>query len=735
MRYFDHGLVLLVAVGATTGCGSLLGVDFESGHPISEDAGVSNDAATATRQDAKHADSRPASNDAKDSGHLPDRGDVGLVDANDSGPPGETCEIAGTVFGNGSARPGNACQACDPAMSTSSWTNATDGTACGSAGTGGLCRAGTCVTGCLIGGVYSEVDAPNPANPCETCQPATTMSAWSALPDGTTCGNGQVCGAGLCGTQCDIDGSVELSGASNPANACQLCQPGVSTAVWTSVADGASCGPGEICGTGTCGIQCDIGAVIEPSGAANPANACQTCQPTVTAAAWSAVANGTGCGNGQICVAGACGTQCDIGGAIYGSGAVNPSNPCESCQPGTSTTGWIALANGTGCGNGQICGNEVCGLQCDIGGVIYASGSTNPASSCQTCQPGTSSTTWISLASGASCGNAQICSGGVCGTQCDIGGVIFASGAVNPANACQSCQPGTSTTAWVALASGTTCGAGGVCIAATCTSGCYIAGAFHAAGSTNVANSCQICQPGTSTTLWTSLNGASCGAGEVCNQATCGSGCYIGGTVYLPGAANANDLCQSCQPGVSTTAWTTAASGPTYCAQTATCVNLGTDPLNCGSCGHSCGGETCVGGICSTPPVCTLTNNAACTPGQVTPCCAGGDSCASVEITFGTWQTNSTFENLCCLGAGQPCNTNPLLPPNGTCCGYMACNGTTCACKPAGHHCVNNGDCCDADCTAEHVCGQTCVATAVECELGDLCCTTGLACPASNVCP
>ena len=105
-------------------------------------------------------------------------------------------------------------------------------------------------------------------------------------------------------------------------------------------------------------------------------------------------------------------------------------------------------------------------------------------------------------------------------------------------------------------------------------------------------------------------------------------------------------------------------------------------------------------------------------------------------MTFGTYDTSATFANLCCITQGQPCNTTTA----GTCCGYMTCNGTTCACKAAGHHCVGDGDCCSGNCTSAGICDQLCVASTVSCQLGDYCCETGTttpgaACSATDVCP
>ena len=66
--------------------------------------------------------------------------------------------------------------------------------------------------------------------------------------------------------------------------------------------------------------------------------------------------------------------------------------------------------------------------------------------------------------------------------------------------------------------------------------------------------------------------GTSCGAGLVCSGTTCEPGCYIGVTVYAPGAAEPGDACQACDPAASTSAWSPVADG-TVCATGATCVS------------------------------------------------------------------------------------------------------------------------------------------------------------------
>ncbi len=133
-------------------------------------------------------------------------------------------------------------------------------------------------------------------------------------------------------------------------------------------------------------------------------------------------------------------------------------------------------------------------------------------------------------------------------------------------------------------------------------SGCIIAGTPYYSGNLNPAIACQSCQPASSTTAWSNVaDGTSCGSGEVCSGGSCDAGCYVGGAYYASGAVNPSSACQICVPGTSTTAFTNAANG-TSCG--GACVNGQTDPNNCGGCGVACAAnQPCNAGACEVVPV------------------------------------------------------------------------------------------------------------------------------------
>jgi hypothetical protein len=127
-----------------------------------------------------------------------------------------SCVIGGNTYASGAANPANTCQVCKLATSTSAWSNADEGDTCGS---GQYCSSGTCKTGCFVSGAYYANAAANPANACQTCQTAYAATSWTTSANGATCGTGQVCNGGTCQGGCWIDGAIVARGTTNQANA------------------------------------------------------------------------------------------------------------------------------------------------------------------------------------------------------------------------------------------------------------------------------------------------------------------------------------------------------------------------------------------------------------------------------------------------------------------------------------------------------------------------------------
>jgi hypothetical protein len=341
------------------------------------------------------------------------------------------CWIEGEPYGPDVPNPASACQVCNPARDDAAWSLADDGTACGDAtdrvccngvccspteccGPTGLCepcgcehpqgnfktRIANAADECALCSIEGEVHGPgtpNPANPCEVCDPDRDPGAWSVLADSSPCGDGsggaccagaccaedQCCTGGACGPcGCEIAGQEYAAGEGNPANSCQVCDPSRDRFAWSSLDDDFPCAfdaPRICCG----GVCCAAGACCSPAtGACDPA----ACAPD----------------------------GCTIDGVFYEDFAGNPNNECEYCDASISTTAW-SFRGSWSCGptGQQFCNfrGDCCPLGycpdltqpgfcawceavCVIDGVLYYSEDFQPTGGCQICDPDVSHTSW-----------------------------------------------------------------------------------------------------------------------------------------------------------------------------------------------------------------------------------------------------------------------------------------------------------------------------------------------------
>ncbi|MBI5502271.1 MAG: hypothetical protein HY907_18655 [Deltaproteobacteria bacterium] len=504
---------------------------------------------------------------------------------------------------------------------------------------GDACTVDVCDPGTLTC-TYGTLDC-NDGNICtdETCNPATGcvyVNNSNVCDDGQYCTVGDTCGGGAC------------------VGAARVC-PNL---------DGLACTP-DVCNEATDACQwsiapgyCVIGGVCYLSGATNPANACQSCQPAVSTGAWSAKPNGTPCNDGQFCTltdscnAGICtgvGVRCPVTGCVTG------------CNEVTDTCTFAAL--GTSCSNGQWCdGPEVCNatgtclpgsnpctlacegcnevldlcdvvVGCRIGGACYAVGATNPANQCQWCDPATSRTAWTNKPAGTGCNDGlyctltDTCNAGACtgaGARCPVSGCVGGcnevTDACTPAPVGTPCAGAAGTCSTAGLCDGTlvcpgagyrpagfpcrSVAPGGCDVAESCTGASFdcppdgFLGAATvcraAAGTCDVAENCTgasaVCPGDVLRPLgFACNNGLFCDGADTCNGAgaclggamPCNDGlwcttdacnevsdlctaslnagtCLIAGVCYNNGDLNPANLCQRCWTATSTSAWSPA---------------------------------------------------------------------------------------------------------------------------------------------------------------------------------
>jgi len=193
--------------------------------------------------------------------------------------------------------------------------------------------------GCFVGGVCIAAGTVDPANPCRTCDPARSGTAYSpadgaSCDDGQYCTTGDVCAAGICaGAPRGCDDGVACNGTETCDEAADRCLLGTSPCTGGRVCDTTTdtCVLSCAGGTTPCGMACVMTA-------SDPAN-CGGCGTVCTAATHAAPA----------CVSGTCRLVCDLGYADCSAAA--------GCETNT-------LTDSANCGG--------CGIACAGGGACVA---------------------------------------------------------------------------------------------------------------------------------------------------------------------------------------------------------------------------------------------------------------------------------------------------------------------------------------------------------------------------
>lgn len=366
--------------------------------------------------------------------------------------------------------PACANAACDDGDAcTSNDLCASDGGCLGTVVTcddGDACTSDACLA--ADGGCAHEPVICDDSNPCttDTCD-AASGCAHATVADGTACGGGQLCLNGQCGDGCEIAGATYASGAVNPANGCQSCQPGTSTTAWTAKADGLTCDDGNACTTGD---QCSSGLCAGSTADCNDSRACtvDSCDPA-SGCMHTNSPDGTDCANGLVCSSGVCEAGCVIAGTYYQLNDPNPNNPCQVCDfsnPHAWTNRTGSCDDGEACTRNDTCSAGVCAgtpYSCSGGGDCQGPPSCDGNGGCLS-NP---------VPDGSACNSngGNYCHQGNCEFGCYIDGTFYPALATNPSSSCQTCLPVASDSTWHNAASGTGCGPGGASCALCNTQG------------------------------------------------------------------------------------------------------------------------------------------------------------------------------------------------------------------------------------------------------------------------
>ncbi|MCB9627540.1 MAG: hypothetical protein H6725_09235 [Sandaracinaceae bacterium] len=198
---------------------------------------------------------------------------------------------------------------------------------------------------CAIGATCYADGEPNPSNPCEQCNASVSATAWSAR-DGVPCDDGRFCTAD------------------------DQCLAGTCTGGASPCGDGLSC-TDDACdeAQGTCSnvvaSGCVIASVCVPAGATNPSDACELCDPA-RPLQWSLAPTCTGCNTSADCTTPGL-SVCDLEDHACVACSAEDSSACDLlhpvCDPATRSC--------RACVSDQDCG-PTSGLRCASDGRCVA---------------------------------------------------------------------------------------------------------------------------------------------------------------------------------------------------------------------------------------------------------------------------------------------------------------------------------------------------------------------------
>ncbi len=463
--------------------------------------------------------------------------------------------------------------------------------------------------------------------------------------------------------------------------------------------------------------------------------------------------NGTPCGAGSQyeCCGGVCSDPFTDSANCLGCGIACPAGQtCDGqcvvidCLPGDDNLVCVRLGPGPNGAYGSCCGTTCTDLTSDPQNC-NACGQACPASS--TCSNGqcSSPTTCGPENSGAVCaldgGSAGTCCAGVCTAGlasdpnncgaceavCPAGSSCVNSVCVAPDGGAGACPAGTALAATNAYGQE-------ACVPFACPTGVSgVACLFGDLGAESpwgypspVAGQC--CNGVCADTLRDPANCGSCGVSCPSGQCQVGFLSFAGqASTCVPVATAPPDTATCAAP----SAWTSGecvgpvCQGPNgYCAVgggigvcvwsglSTTCVNLATDPANCGARSVRCpAGQSCVAGSCS---------------GDAAPCGPGreGSYCALAPDGSGT-------SKLCCAGGG--CTDTLSDAANCGVCGNACAAGLACIagkCEATSCQGFSDGTACGVDALGK-CCGGGCASTATD-SLN--CGTCGVKCVGAETC-
>lgn len=401
--------------------------------------------------------------------------------------------------------------------------------------------------------------------------------------------------------------------------------------------------------------------------------------------------------------------SCEIAGRCFGDAVQQPGNACAQCAIAASTTAWSPRNPGASCADpgGCLLGN-CSGTSC-VGSPVNDGGSCDDSDVC------TAATTCL----GGACqgGSTDACADGI---DCTIDSCDPVFGCAHAPSDTVCATDGLDCTA-------NTCSVPGGCLIDA--GSCVIANTCYASGDPEPGNACHTCTPAGSQTAWTNAP-----IGSLCQAAVCTSDTMlqkaktcdsVGGCTTTPVPATTDCTPYKCDSG----ACRTSCGSDFDCATSAYCGGglCHSKKVNGAACSANgeCTSASCVDGVCCNTP-CNGTCQA-CSAAKK----GGGSDGTCGAILLGTDPDSECFDS-----AQSSCGTSGVCNGAGACqlwdastvCVPANCAGSVLSsadfCNGAGT-CVDSGttSCSPYACSGSSSCYTTC-ADDTQCDTSTATCSS-----------
>jgi len=552
----------------------------------------------------------------------------------------------------------------------------------------------------------------------------------------THCPDGAICVQGVCTTvekdivtvdagQIDAAADIGDTGPCVPCKAAEDCAFGgacveayceVGCCVANPLPNGTACDDGEKCPAPG---KCSLGLCAVSGPKCDDGNACTVDSCGTNGCSHLQFADGSPC-NGDalectidVCKAGKCESKlrpehCLIDHTCYAKDAVDPTKPCNRCNPEVFSEGWTGATTGP-CDDGDKCTKATnCTDTSDCNGTVIVCNDNNVCTN-DSCAKDAGC---VHLSNAGTCTDDDPCtldgsckdggckSGGK--TDCDDANPCTADSCIEGFGCVHSPKNDGGCVADTDPCTDDVC-KGGNCVAIPSVAVCKIGGTCIAAGGTASGNPCMICSPQLDSKNWTVLDGSPCDDGDKCTTFdTCSQGTCKG----TPAKCVDNNQCtaDSCD----------STNGCTFKAESKPCDDSDKCTKKDFCVAGKCAGTAIPAADCDDSNDCTIDSCApsyGCTNKPAPLKCDDGDKCTKGDHCVAS---KCVAGQLVC-----PCEFDKDCDDKNPCTADSCVLGQGCSNPPlkAGASC-NDGD----KCTTNDVCGAaTCQGKAIDCDDKNTC--------------